>query len=84
MSDDRLRKSLVTQFVCAKCGDFLSLSYDKPPSPKNTQLADCSITGACKVDGIIAIHPCDKCYGALIKPINALRDAMKAITGDEK
>lgn len=79
-----MRKSLVTQFVCASCGDYLSLSYDKPKHPSNSlQGEDYSITGACKVDNVIAVHPCERCFGEVKRPMEALGQIIKAAIGKD-
>ena len=70
---DLTRNSLVTMFVCAVCGELLQLTYDLPR--KNTPMADDGITGGEKVESMIAIYPCKKCY----QPIMDVRNALKVL-----
>lgn len=85
---DSMRYNLVTQFVCAECGTQLSLSYTVPKPPEDQPydpfaVRDDRITGAAKVENKIAIHPCAKCYGEAIGPIEAIRNALKIIKEKE-
>lgn len=75
MNSDMIRYNLVTQFCCAKCGALLMLSYDAPKTSIDDIKND-GITGAAKVNQKIAIHPCEKCYGEAMHPLNLLREAI--------
>lgn len=79
MSKDAMRHHLVTSFICAKCGGLLSLSYETPKSISGSYVSD-GVTGAAKVENQIAVHPCDRCYSAVTKPLLALRDALSTLT----
>lgn len=75
-----MRNSLVTQFACTQCGDFLNLSYEYPKNPMHSnhvETANC-ITGAAKVEKIIGVEPCKKCYSKALEPLKALQNAIDA------
>lgn len=75
---DFMRKSLVTQFVCAECGDYLTISYDEPKKASNSlEGEDFDITGAAKVHNLVSVHRCKNCYGKVSEPMNALASALK-------
>ncbi len=75
---DSIRYNLVTSFVCAKCGNKLALSYERPKRRADYEPEkDDGITGAMKVEQAIAVHPCKRCYAAATEPIEALRRALK-------
>ncbi len=80
MNKDIVRYNLVTSFVCAQCGNKLALSYQAPKTIEYEPEKSDGITGASKVEQHIAIHPCAKCYGAAIRPLEALRDALSVVT----
>lgn len=80
MSEDSMRYNLVTTFVCAKCGAALTLSYETPKQRFDQFEATDGITGAAKVQARFAIHPCQICYSAATRPIEALREALSAIS----
>lgn len=82
MSNDNMRYNLVTQFVCAQCGTTLAMSYTAPKAAYDSSTED-HITGAAKVEQRLAIHPCRKCYGEAIAPLEALRSALKAIAPND-
>ena len=76
MSKDSMRFNLVTNFVCAKCGGPLMLSYDAPRTRAYHPEASDGITGAAKVVQNVAIHPCAKCYGDAVRPLELLKAAL--------
>jgi hypothetical protein len=69
------RTHLVSVLVCTDCGNPLNASYDKP---KSGGQFDGSITGAAKVEQVIAIHPCEHCLGAARRPLRLMREALKS------
>ena len=73
---DFMRYNLVTSFVCVQCGNKLALSYNTPKSGDYETQKNDGITGAGKVEQRVAIHPCEKCYGEAIRPLEAIRDAL--------
>lgn len=75
------RINLVAQFCCAKCGSFLSLSYEAPkvPAPNYGFSPDDGITGADKVLTKHYINPCFKCFDEAEGPAIALAGAIKKL-----
>ena len=76
-----MRNSLVTQFACTKCGDFLELSYEYPSHPMHSnhyEMMD-KITGAAKVQKVIGVEPCKKCFSAIADPLRVLREAIYSV-----
>lgn len=81
---DAIRKSLVTQFVCAACGDYLTLSYETPKKRDNALHGeDYNMTGAAKVHTVVAVHHCERCYSKATEPINALRRVLAEVSKPE-
>ena len=79
MNNDSMRYNLVTTFICTQCGSKLRLTYDDLPKQQPYQPeADCGITGAAMRSVRVGIHPCAKCYGAAVKPMRALKEAIDA------
>ena len=73
MSDDFMRNSLVTAFVCTDCGSNLNLSY-KSDNGKGGMVSD-EPTGAAMVKNVIYIHPCKKC----LEPAEKAKQAIKSL-----
>jgi hypothetical protein len=71
---DCSRNFLLTGFVCASCGEILTLSYDISKESKSKYF-DGQPTGADTVQKVIAIHPCDTC----LEPVRKIKDAMKTL-----
>lgn len=83
-NDDSMRFHLVTKFACAKCGGQLALSYNAPRNSRFDRCEPDGISGAFKAEERIAIHPCEKCYGDAVKPLEALRQALLGLTKEER
>lgn len=71
---DGSRTSLVTQFVCTICGNYLSISYDGHLPTRDG--GDNTLTGSSKVDNLVRVHPCKTCYGKAVEPIESMRRAL--------
>ena len=67
------REFLVTKFVCAACGQNLSLSYDLPTKQSNHAKGE--PTGADMVEQRIAVVPCQSCAA----PLQQVRDALAVL-----
>lgn len=52
------------------------LSYDAPRTTAYHPEASDGITGAAKVVQNVAIHPCAKCYGDAVRPLELLKAAL--------
>ena len=65
-----MREFLITKFVCAKCGDNLELTYDKPSGA--VRHADGEPTGAAKVEQVVVVEPCRRC----LEPLENVRRAI--------
>lgn len=77
MNDNSMRQFLITKFVCAACGNLLTLSA-KEVSPVAVDCGrndgDNEPTGAAKVVSCIAIIPCETCLEPLQTAQKAFRD----------
>ncbi len=67
-----MRTNLLTKFVCSKCGENLTLTYDVP---KSTKCIEGEPTGAAMVQYVIAINPCTKC----LRPLKEIQGAIKTL-----
>jgi hypothetical protein len=67
------REFLVTKFVCAACGDNLSLTYDMPT--KSSRHSPGEPTGAAMVEQRIAVNPCRTCAA----PLGEIRSALATL-----
>lgn len=74
ISNDYQRVSLVTRFICAKCGNQLRLSYTNPEKVILDKLSR-EPQGAYAREEIITIHPCENCE----KPIRDFKKALATI-----
>lgn len=83
-NQDNSRYNLVTKFICAKCGEQLTMSYSAPAAKATgyNRDAEDGITGALKVENRIAIHPCRKCYSDAVAPMDAMRKALAAVQAE--
>jgi len=75
MSEDFIRNSLVTAFVCVECGSNLSLSYKSKKG--SGRMVDDEPTGAAMVKNVIYIYPCEKCLEPAIKAKQAVMALME-------
>jgi len=64
------REFLVTKFVCAACGQNLSLSYELPTT--YSKHAEGQPTGAEMVEQRVAVEPCKPCAAPLLQIRSAL------------
>lgn len=67
-----MREFLVTKLVCAKCGNKLSLSTDRP---KTTRHAEGEPTGADMLELAVAVEPCEVC----MEPLERMRRAVDVL-----
>ena len=71
------RHNLVTRFKCSKCGNQLSLSYEKEANAKGSEYENDNITGGNKVENNIFIEPCKVCIDKPQKELDTLRKILK-------
>lgn len=76
MNPNGQRTNLVTTFHCTDCGGLLRLSY--PLTGVKAEYDSAGITGALKVENKIHLEPCRKCVGEARKPMELLREILKA------
>lgn len=74
--EDHMRYNLVTAFRCQRCGSQLRLTYAGQRFHPYEPEKESGITGACKVEQVISIYPCEKCFDKATAPIKALREAL--------
>jgi hypothetical protein len=67
------REFLITKFVCAACGNNLSLTYDMPT--KSSSHSHGEPTGAAMVEQRIAVKPCESCAA----PLQQIRSALATL-----
>lgn len=68
-----MREFLVTKFVCTRCGNNLSLSYDVPKSAG--KYAEGEPTGGVMVQQCVGVEPCH----CVTRPAQELRNALKIL-----
>jgi len=69
---DFMRTHLVIKFVCAVCGEPLTLSYK---DRKGSKCVDGEPTGAAMVESLVGVHPCGKC----LAPAKIAKEAVRAL-----
>lgn len=77
-SDKKMRKFLITKLICSRCGENLSLTYDKPKG--SSKHADGEPTGGEKVEVRVAVEPCDTC----LRPIKEVEEALSVLLNFKK
>ncbi len=79
MSENSMRKNLVTTFHCHECGTQLSLSYKPKDGVRERPLED-GFTGAAMVGNRLWIEPCHRCK----EPAEKVMQAVKTLMGHMK
>jgi len=77
MSDNAMRRNLITKFNCTNCGGLLMLSYELKDGVKLDEAASYyEPPRTAMVTQHIFIEPCSKCTSDAEKSIQRIRDVL--------